>query len=690
MNHTKHDDPLALMTLLYVSDNPTAPHEFLNVFRGLSNKVIHTHLSDDTIKILEQGQPNIIVFDMDHLNSNHIKLSRHLKEKQPNICILFISEFMECDLLREAINIGISCYMSKPVDTNLLIKTLQREAERMLKLKTAHEAEHLVEEYLKAFDSSVIFSKTNPKGIITYANDAFIKISGYTKEELLGKSHNIVRHPDMPKSTFQNLWHTIRDAHIWKGIITNQRKDKSAYTVESTIIPILNSDGSIREYIAIRFDLSDRSNYNADVQDAIRYNEKMALSRSYELMQQIYIDHTTKLPNAMALRRDIQGYTKGTVFLLDVNNFNIFNKLHGYTYGDKLLALIASDLSSMMSEKEILYKMSADQFVILSNHDERHYIDHLANLIFAFFDNSELIIDTIENQVSFSMGIANIIKDRDAIIDAEFALDVSKRHGKRIKVIYNEKSEAFEQERESIEWLNRTRNFIYKDQIVPFYQPIVDVKTRKLYKYEALARVVDEGELIQPDKFLNAVDRLGLTTSMTKAIINKTFEHFSGTNTMFSINITERDIMDGYLIDFIKAKVKRYRINPNNVTFEVLENLTLSQEGDMVTKTIGLIKNYGCHIAIDDFGSENSNFGRLLSLQSDYLKIDGLFIRGCDQDENKQKIISAIVELSKRLDIMTIAEYVESESIFQTIKKLGVNYAQGYLFGKPEALPQKI
>lgn len=125
-------------------------------------------------------------------------------------------------------------------------------------------------------------------------------------------------------------------------------------------------------------------------------------------------------------------------------------------------------------------------------------------------------------------------------------------------------------------------------------------------------------------------------------------------------------------------------INPKNVTFEVLENLTLSNESDMVNKTIGLVKDYGCDIAIDDFGSENSNFSRLLSLRSDYIKIDAAFVKGCDQDLEKQKIIGAIVQLTKRLGIKSVAEYVSSEPIYETIKHLGVDYAQGYLFGKPE------
>ncbi len=688
MQNIKETDHLSDITLLLIEDDIKVATTTIAMLKFLVHKVLHAVDGEEGLELFAQYNPQIVISDIRMPKLDGLELSRRIKKIAPQTSIIFITGFLECEHLREAIEIGINSYFSKPVEMNALINKLQYEAKRVIQLQEANEAQHLVDEYLKAFDTSVIFSKTNPKGFITYANEAFERISGYSKDELLGKAHNIIRHPDTPKAMFQQLWSTIQNGQIWKGVIKNRRKDGSSYSVESTIIPILNQDGSIREYMAIRFDITDKDTYSPDLKDAVKYNEELALTRSYELMQQIYIDVTTDIPNAMALRRDIQNYPTGTVFLLDINNFNIFNKIHGYTYGDQLLAKIAGQLDAMMGEHEMLYKLSADQFVILSNRNEKEYIEHFSSQIFAFFDNSQLIIDTIENQITFSIGIANITPERDAVIDAEFALDVSKRYGKRIKVIYNEKSEEFAQERDSITWLNRTRNFIYKDQIVPFYQPIVDVATRKLYKYEALARVIDNGELIHPGKFLSAVDRLGLTTSMTKSMINKTFAQFGGSDIKFSINITERDIMDGYLVEYIKDRLEKYRVNPDNVTFEVLENLTLSQEGEVVAKTIGLIKNYGCHIAIDDFGSENSNFGRILTLQSDYLKIDGMFIRDCDVDEGKQKIVSAIVELAKRLEIKTIAEFVESESVFNMIEKIGVDYAQGYLFGKPKERPQ--
>ena len=671
------------MKLLYVDDAHSGYEALIALMEAMDFDLFHATSAQQAMASLKLHEHDILVCNLGASDTEGVALCRAALEAAPRMPIILIGDPGKLEM---ASGIGVDTCIGRPVQPKVLEARLKRALETVHHNEELTEARHMIDEYLKVFGTSVIFSKTDPQGLITYANDAFVKTSGYSREELIGHPHSIIRHPDTPKTFFKELWRTIKSGQVWKGIVTNRRKDGSAYTVESTIIPILDRDGEILEYMAIRHQLSDFAHHNVHLQDVANRNEIIAMERSREMMERLYVDSNTALPNNLALQRDLEGVHEGSLFLLDVNNFNIFNKLHGFAFGDKLLRTIGENLSYLLDGNERLYKLSADRYVILAPEYDEVNIDYLCNQIFAYFDNSEMVVDTIENQITYSIGVAHIHEGRDAIIEAEFALDISKRYGKRFKVVYNPDSEEFLQERESINWLNRTREFIYKDMIVPYYQPIVDVATREVYKYEALARVVVGDEVIPPQRFLNAASRLGLLTSVTKTMINKSFAEFSGTDTRFSINITERDIMDGYLAEFIKMKVEKYGIDPSNVTFEVLENLTLSKEGELVERTIALVKDYGCNIAIDDFGSENSNFGRILSLQSDYLKIDGLFVRGCDMDPGKQKIIGAIVQLAKRLGIKTVAEYVENEAIYETVKRLGVDYAQGYLFGMPSPM----
>ena len=123
--------------------------------------------------------------------------------------------------------------------------------------KKMHSEQKILEDYKKAIDVSTIVSKTDKRGIITYVNDAFCKISGYTKEELVGKPHNIVRHPDVPKEVFAEVWHDLKEGKVWQGQIINLKKDKTPYWVHATISPIYDDDNHLIEYIAIRHDITE-------------------------------------------------------------------------------------------------------------------------------------------------------------------------------------------------------------------------------------------------------------------------------------------------------------------------------------------------------------------------------------------------------------------------------------------------
>jgi len=630
--------------------------------------------------VLENYPAKIVISELPLDES--IELLKTLESKD----IATIALLPSTTTIKEIQGIQATVWLTCPYNNDLLENALINVHNQMLAHKAMVDKSYLAYQLEHAFEASAIVSKTDPKGIITYANQSFLDISGYSKDELIGKPHNIVRHPDMPKSTFMQLWDTIKQGQTWKGIIKNRRKDGSTYIVESTILPIMNSDGTPLEYMGIRHDITPMATQNLYLKDVNRKNEELVKAKSNALLEKLYKDEVTNLPNSLALQNDIDKFYNGTLYLLDINNFNIYNKIYGFAFGDLLLRKISKNLMFLFGGEDKLYKLSADRYALATQDYDTQNIENTCNQVFAYFDNTDILVNGIEVLVSFNIGVAQIKAKHDSIVDAEFALDLSKKHGKRFKVIYDGNSNKIREELESIAWLNKTRDFIYRDLIVPYYQPIVDVQTREIYKYECLARVVDGNMVIPPLLFLGAATRLGLLTSVTKSMINKSFEYFADKNIKFSINITEHDIMDGYLVEFIKLKAERHGIDPKNVTFEILENLTLSKDGDLVNSTIGLVKDYGYDIAIDDFGSENSNFSRLLSLRSDYIKIDGAFVRDCDTDLEKQKIIDAIVQLTKRLGIKSVAEFVSTEAIFETIKHLGVDYAQGYLFGKPEPL----
>jgi EAL domain-containing protein (putative c-di-GMP-specific phosphodiesterase class I) len=168
-------------------------------------------------------------------------------------------------------------------------------------------------------------------------------------------------------------------------------------------------------------------------------------------------------------------------------------------------------------------------------------------------------------------------------------------------------------------------------------------------------------------------------------MIQKSFQYFSHNEFSFSLNISERDLYESYLYEFLQDRSKAYGIRPQRVTLEILESVTTGLHHEEMTQQLNQIKSLGYKVAIDDFGTENANFSRLMDISFDYIKLDGTFMQHIDTSKKQQLIVKSIVELAKVLGIQTVAEYVENESIATAVKSCGIDFLQGYYYAKPSS-----
>lgn len=235
---------------------------------------------------------------------------------------------------------------------------------------------NLLSEYKKAVDLSNIVSKTNPKGLITYVNDKFCEISGYKREELIGKAHNLIRHPSMPSSTFKELWDTIKNKKTWQGLITNLRKDGRSYVVHSTIVPILDIDGDIVEFIAIRNDVTEFENAKeqlSTLNKAMKHKVDELYSMAQTLEQQASIDILTGIFNRMKFEEffDLEVQKAKiqrnplSIILLDIDDFKRINDTFGHDEGDEVIKSISNLLTKNVRGTDTLSRWGGEEFVIL-------------------------------------------------------------------------------------------------------------------------------------------------------------------------------------------------------------------------------------------------------------------------------------------------------------------------------------
>lgn len=235
----------------------------------------------------------------------------------------------------------------------------------------------LLNEYKKAVDESNIVSKTTPKGIITYVNKQFCKISGYMEEELLGQPHNIIRHPDMPKEAFRQMWATIKNKQTWKGVVKNLRKDGSTYIVDTTIVPIIDIDGDIVEYIGIRHDITELETAKEQLR-LLNFSMKKKVNELYDmaqnLEQQASTDVLTGIFNRykfdelfeLELKKAKLNDTELCLILFDIDHFKDINDTFGHSAGDAALMDVARIVEQSIKRSDIFARWGGEEFVVLA------------------------------------------------------------------------------------------------------------------------------------------------------------------------------------------------------------------------------------------------------------------------------------------------------------------------------------
>jgi len=525
---------------------------------------------------------------------------------------------------------------------------------------------HLLEHYKEAVDENTIVSKTNPKGIITYANKQFIAISGYSETELLGQPHNIVRHPDNPQSFFKEMWTTLKEGKTWKGVVKNRRNDGSAYYVKSVIMPLLDDQGNIQEYIAIRYDVSEL----------------------FEQVDHLRKDKLIELPSRKVLLETIEHATHPHLAILNICGFRDINTLHGQALGDLYLRHLAIKIKQLMPKAWQCFYLQSDEFALFCD----------ASLLESAFDDACQHILTISNHeglfiqnafypLSLRCGIANgmgYLYNR-----AEIAMKEARSSHKNF-VIYDDSKGFVERLQKDIQWNETLMSALRENRFTIFLQEIVPLHVKKMThkKYEVLIRLIDtNGNIISPYHFIDLSKRMHLYNQLTCFVIQEGFRAALDLHCDVSINITKEDILNLETTTYLMEMLQQYPTLHGRITLELVESEGIEDSVEVQT-FLQQARVHGCLLAIDDFGAGYSNFEYLLRLNVDFIKIDGSLIKNLDTDANAYATVKTITHFAKNLGILVVAEFVHKKEILEKVQELGIDFAQGFYLHEPSPKPK--
>ena len=411
--------------------------------------------------------------------------------------------------------------------------------------------------------------------------------------------------------------------------------------------------------------------------------EREVIEKTRIIQEQAVTDSLTGLQNRFSLNRYLQNIKEDHILcIINIDNFDSINTVYGYENGNFVIASLANTLSKNLLKKASLYYLGHDEFGILCDDSYgkdtvESYAKELQSLLF----QSTIILNG--NPLKGTVTIAIATGNKNLFKHAHMALKEAKIEGKNRIKFYDKNLKIEKLQSRIQEFSPILRDAIESDNIVPYFQPIVDNRTKEVYKYECLARIVCGREVHTPFSFIDIAELIGLLPDITRMIIDKSFQKFQNNEYSFSLNITEIDLNDNYLKEYFLEKLQEYSIDPSRVILEVLEGISTTGVEESL-KQLNALRELGFSIAIDDFGAQNSNFERVNAMKVDFIKIDGGFVKNIATDEKSYAIVKSITEFSKSIGAKVIAEHVHNQEVQNLVEELDIEFSQGYHFAEPQ------
>jgi diguanylate cyclase (GGDEF)-like protein/PAS domain S-box-containing protein len=507
------------------------------------------------------------------------------------------------------------------------------------------------------------------KGRITYANPAALEMLGYSLTEVLGRPAHALFHHTRPNGTPYPASECPAGGSLSAGTtqrVTDElfwRKDGTSLAVDYTSAPI-RERGRVVGIVTVFDDVT----HQREMKEQLRHQADHDSLTGLENRRRFEEEVSDQLSYAKRYSRP------GALLMMDLDSFKFVNDSYGHPIGDKLLCDVAAILCATVRETDVVARIGGDEFAILLREaGEAEAVEVAKGLIAAIRAESE-------PSVGASVGIAPFSESGERtpgelLIGADVALYEAKEAGGAGAVVFSG------QNGQALTWVERIRSALDEDRLVVYSQPIVDLRTGLVAREELLVRMLDpHGDRIPPDSFLPAAERFGLIHEIDLRVLGRAIELVRG-GASVAANVSARTLVDPRYIGALEEALAS-GLRPDRFNFEITETAAVANMAD-AQEFAGRIRELGCSLALDDFGTGFSSFTYLKHIPAQYLKIDIEFIRELERNPADQQLVQAIVSIARGLGQKTVAEGIEDEGTLALVRKLGVDYAQGFHVGRP-------
>jgi diguanylate cyclase (GGDEF)-like protein/PAS domain S-box-containing protein len=560
------------------------------------------------------------------------------------------------------------------VKTDITRERSAREESRRAELK-----------FKQVFEQSPIgLCLVRPDGSFDRVNRSFEQITGYSAAELAHMTFAEITHPEdvekdieMAAAMFagETDGYTMEKRYI--------RKDGETVWIFLTVVMLKGRDGEPDQALSMVEDVTERREMSSKLRYMADHDPLTGLfnrRRFEEELRQAEAEEGRKI----------------AILAIDLDNFKFINDSYGHAVGDELIVRTAEMLRDHLQSQDVLARQGGDEFVVILHDigpdDAMAKAEEIAG---AIADQVRVVGPDFSARVTASIGVA--VGDSDKVttttlmMQADIAMYEAKDAGRNGSRLFSPDEDTHMSR--GVNWAGRIQDALDRDAIELFAQPIVDLTGGTIPHFELFIRLRDvEGQIVGPGSFLPVAERYDLIQEIDRWVVRKATRTLADLGAdshqlRISVNLSGRTVGDPRLSSFLQEQLEETGVDPSSLIFEVTEtsaigNITRAQE------FAARLSEFGCGFALDDFGTGFASFYYLKHIASDYVKIDGEFIRHLSTDPVNQLLVRALVQISRGMGKKTVAEHVEDRQALTLLRGYGVDFAQGYLLGEPRSIEE--
>ena len=576
-----------------------------------------------------------------------------------------------------------------------LAKFINQALDQLLTQQAAlfHEKER-AEVTLHSIGDGVV--TTDASGNVEYLNPVAEKLTGWTLPEARGlplwqimnlideSSRQPVENP-VVKSLREGVVVALADHAVLV------QRDSQELAIADSAAPIRDNSGEIIGAVMVFH----------DVGQSRKLTQQLSYQASHDALTDLInrVEFERQLHDALICAKNEN--RQHVLCYLDLDQFKIVNDTCGHVAGDELLRQVAGLLRGKVRDTDVLARLGGDEFGVLLKYCDPQRAPAVAESLCRALKDFKFLWGDHSFETGVSIGLVAIGGHSQSVSEvlstADVACYAAKDKGRNQVHMYQPDDNELKQRRGEMQWVSRIRRAIDENRFRLYYQPIIPLNPSSGLEVhrELLIRLLDEeGKLVPPMAFIPAAERYNMMPDIDRWVIRNSFKLLGAQCSddcgwVCAINLSGQSLCDNTFLDFVIRQLDLSGVNPDRICFEITETAAVANLVK-ASHLISVLKGMGCRFALDDFGSGLSSFAYLKNLKVDYLKIDGSFVRDMLNDPIDRSLVEAINQIGHVIGIQTIAEFVENNDILEALRKLGVDYAQGYAIAKPAPLEEIV